>query len=131
MNPVNVIWPGGEHPMTLAALSHLEGLQGATDAGPEFLLNKIRLGQWSVSDLFEIMRWGLIGGGMDNLEAEKLVQRVFGQHPKADFKGPAIEVLAHALYGPPDDPVGEIGPVVGPTPAHQKTENGSLAPSMG
>ena len=129
MQPIEVIWPGGKHPMTLAALAHLEGLQGAVDAGPEFLLNKIRLGQWNAGDLFEVIRWGLIGGGLDNLEAEKLMRRVFGQHPKADFKGPAIEVLAHALYGPSDDPVGETGPVMEPTPAEQKTESGSSAPS--
>lgn len=111
------------------ALAQLEGLQGKVDAGPEFLLNKVRLGQWSASDLFEVIRWGLIGGGMDNLEAEKLMQRVIDQHPLGDFKVPAIEVLAHAVYGPSDDPVGEIGPVMEPTPAEQKTESGSSAPS--
>ncbi|MGB0661328.1 MAG: gene transfer agent family protein [Mangrovicoccus sp.] len=126
MIPIKVIWPGGEHQMRLA-LAQLEGLQGKVDAGPEFLLHKIRLGQWTASDLFEVIRWGLIGGGMDRMDAEKLIQRVIDQHPLGEFKGPAIEVLAHSVYGPPDDPVGEIGPVGGPTPENQKTESGSSA----
>lgn len=130
MQPVLVTWPGGRHPMCLAALQHLEGLQTATDAGPEFLLNKLRLGQWSASDLFEILRWGLIGGGMGALEAEKLVQRLWSQHPKAAFKSPALEVMAHALYGPADDAVGDDAggksqTVPDPTPDEQKTESGS------
>lgn len=130
MEPVIVQWPGGEHPMKLA-LAELEGLQGKTDAGPEFLLNKLRLGQWSASDLFEVIRWGLIGGGMDHIEAEKLMKRVFDQHPLGLFKLAALTVLAHALYGPADDAVGEDGPVMEPTPDQQKTENGGSAPSTG
>lgn len=126
----NITWPGGIHSMSLG-LAQLEGLQRATDAGPEFLLNKIRLGQWTVGDLFEVLRWGLIGGGLDPVEAETLNKRLFGQQPLASFKVPAMEVLALALYGPSDDPVGEDGPVENPTPEEQKTENGSLAHSMG
>lgn len=128
MEPVIVVWPGGEHEMRLA-LAQLEGLQSKLDAGPEFLLNRIRLGQWKAADLFEVLRWGLIGGGMERLEAEKLMQRVIDQHPLGEFKGPALEVLSHAVFGPADDPVGEDGPVTEPTPDQQKTDGGSSATS--
>jgi hypothetical protein len=130
MGPAIVVWPGGEHEMRLA-LAQLEGLQNKLDAGPEFLLNRLRLGQWKAADLFEVLRWGLIGGGMGHVEAEKLMQRVFDQHPLSAFKGPSLEVLAHAMFGPSDDPVGETGPVTEPTPGQQKTDGGSSAPSMG
>jgi hypothetical protein len=111
------------------ALAQLEGLQSKLDAGPEFLLNRIRLGQWRAADLFEVIRWGLIGGGMDHIDAEKLMKRIFDQHPLASFKSPALEVLSHSVFGPVDDTVGEDGPVTEPTPDQQKTGDGSLATS--
>ena len=61
MQPLVLAWVGGEHPFRLR-LGELEGLQQKTDCGPEFLLNKINFGQWSAIDLFETIRFGLIGG---------------------------------------------------------------------
>ena len=129
MQPLVLAWVGGEHPFRLR-LGELEGLQQKTDCGPEFLLNKINFGQWSAIDLFETFRFGLIGGGMASDEAVKLVRSAFDRHPLIDFKVPAQAILGAALYGPPDDPVGESGPVE-PTPGEQKTGGGSSADSTG
>lgn len=126
MQPSIIRWPGGEHAFRLG-IAELRALQQTTDCGPEHLANRISLGQWHVDDLREVLRNGLIGGGMAHVEAVQLVDRVF-EPPFARFKGPAIEVLGFGcLYGPEDDPVGETMPVT-PTPAHEQTENGSSAP---
>lgn len=118
-----LVWPGGEHAFRLR-LGDLEGLQQKTDCGPEFLLHKINLGQWAAADLFEVIRFGLIGGGMAAEAAQRLVRDSFDRHPLIDFKVPAQAVLCASLYGPPDDPVGENGPV-NPTPeSQQKTVDG-------
>ena len=113
-----IVWPGGEHPFRLA-LAQLEGLQQKTDAGPEWLLLRLRAGQWSAADVFEIIRWGLIGGGMDAAEAQRVVGNAFDRHPLVSFKVPAMAVLMAALYGPADDPAGK------PTPAGETTPTDS------
>ena len=126
MQPVMLVWPGGEHPFHLA-LGEFEGLQQKTDCGPEYLLLKLRSGQWSASELFETLRFGLIGGGMDQDAALKAVRNAFDRHPLISFKVPALAVLVGGLYGPADDPAGEDLPAGDPTPNPSPTGAGSSA----
>lgn len=127
---VELNWPGGEHAFRLR-LGELQALQEKCDAGPEMVLQRIRLGVWQVNDLFETLRFGLIGGGMDRDAARKLVVDTFERTPLMEFKTPAIEVLAAALIGVPDDPAGELSPAGDPTPTNDATAGGSSAPSTG
>lgn len=127
MHPVVIEWPGGEHQFQLR-LGELSQLQEKTDCGPEFLLRKLQAGQWLAVELREILRLGLIGGGMDHVSALKAVTRALDAAPLMTFKVPALTVLIAALYGPPDDEAGKTLPEV-PTPAPEKTENGSSATS--
>lgn len=125
--PVVIPWPGGEHPFRLG-IAELEALQQKTDCGPEWLLHRINTGQWTAIDLIEVLRNGLIGGGMDHVAALKSVRNAFDLHPLIGFKVPAQTVLGACLYGPPDDTVGEPTPV-NPTPAqNDQTGSGSSAP---
>lgn len=128
MTPSLIVWPGGEHPFRLA-LAELEGMQQKTDCGPEFLLLKLRSGQWLATEVFEILRFGLIGGGMDQTDATTLVRNAFGRHPLIGFKVPALTVLMASLYGPADDPAGEGSPAGDPTQTPPATGDGSSAPS--
>lgn len=127
MQPVVIRWPGGEHPFRLG-LGELRTIQQKTDCGPEFLRVRIFAGQWLVDDLREVIRNGLIGGGMPHVEALNLVDRAFDSSPAIDFKAPAVEILSAYLFGPADDPVGEGSPVE-PTPVDEKTANGVSAPT--
>ena len=115
-----IVWPGGEHPFRLA-LAQLEGLQQKTDCGPEWLTMKLRSGQWLATEAFEILRWGLIGGGMADGAARKAVADAFDRHPVGAFKVPALSVMMAALYGPADDPVGK------PSLAGETTPNSEIA----
>lgn len=128
MNADLIVWPGGEHPFRLA-LAQLEGLQKATDCGPEWLLMKLRSGQWLATELFEVLRWGLIGGGMDAGAAKKAVGDSFDRHPMIAFKVPAMSVLMSGLYGPADDPVGKPSLAGETTPSAESEDAGSSAPS--
>ena len=127
---VELNWPGGEHAFRLR-LGELQALQEKCDAGPELILQRVRLGVWQVNDLFETLRLGLIGGGVDRDSARKLVIDAFERTPLMEFKTPAIEVLAAALIGVPDDPAGEPSPAGDPTPTTDATADGSSAPSTG
>lgn len=128
MQPELIVWPGGEHPFRLA-LAQLEGLQQKTDCGPEWIAMKLRSGQWLASEVFEVLRWGLIGGGMAAGEAQKTVANAFDRHPVTAFKLPALTVILAALYGPADDPVGKPSLAGETTPSDESAGVGSSAHS--
>ena len=126
MQPVVLQWPGGEHAFRLG-LSELETIQQKTDCGPEFLAHRIKSMQWKVDDLREIMRNGLIGGGMDHVQALRLIEQADATATGISLKVPALEVMLAYLYGPADDPVGEPSPAGDQTPQSQKTGDGDSA----
>lgn len=129
MRGIELVWPGGEHTFDLR-IGELQALQDACDAGPEFILNRILAGQWRYADLFDTIRLGLIGGGMERNEAGKLTREAFERHGLVAFKITATSILGQALYSVADDPVGKVEPVT-PTPADEKTGDGSSATSTG
>lgn len=119
--PLN--WVGGEHVFDLR-IGELRRLQEVCEAGPEEVLNRLRSGTWRVDDLIEPIRLGLIGSGaMDGPAASAFVTGLFDRHPKAAFKLVALEIMARALLGYAEDPVGEPA---GETPP---PENGVSASS--
>lgn len=126
MQPSVIRWPGGEHPFRLG-LAELQVIQDKTGSGPEWALHRLNTGQWFAAELVEILRNGLIGGGMAHVEALQLVRNAFELHDLIAFKVPAQEVLASCLYGPAEDPVGEPAPVM-PTPGSEQTAAGNSAP---
>lgn len=127
LHPEVMAWVGGEHPFLLA-LAELEALQDKCDAGPELVLNRVQFGGWKIADLYETTRWGLIGGGMDRIAADKLVRRMFETHPPMAFKALAARILYSSLYGPEDDPVGKGSAAAEETPSGE-TDAGNSAPS--
>jgi len=130
MQSVVIHWPGGEHPFRLG-LAELETIQQKTDCGPEYLLHRINAGQWHVGDLMEVLRNGLIGGGMKHVDALKLVRNTFENHPAILFKVPAQAVMAAFLFGPPDDQPGEDLPAGDQTQSGLNADGGSSAHTTG
>lgn len=123
MDSITLNWAGGEHEFALR-IGELRALQQNCDAGPEEVLNRIRLGTWKIDDLIEPIRLGLVGSGaMNGPEAGKFVTGLFDKHPKAEFKLTALAILAASLLGVEDDQPGEAEGADGPL------ENGSSAPS--
>lgn len=100
-------WPGGEHDFALP-LGQLRALQDATNAGPEEVFNRLRIGAWRVDDLIDVIRLGLVGSGeMASKDATKFVVALFDKHPPIQFKLTALAIMAAALLGVEDDPLGE------------------------
>lgn len=105
------VWDGGEHAFRLR-IGELRALQSATGVGPLFLLGRITGSQWFVDDIIETVRLGLIGGGMGEVDAKQLVDRVFGgDNTPAIYKASllAVLILKNAVMGEPGDPVGAQG----------------------
>lgn len=109
-NKVTINWVQGEHDFALN-IGELRALQKNCDAGPELILTRLRVGSWQMDDIFEVLRLGLIGAGMDAKEAGPMVRLAFDQNPVFALKLPAYQVLAAALIGEADDPVGEAAGV--------------------
>lgn len=106
MQGVVIAWAGGEHRFALR-LGELRALQDACNAGPHELLTKLNLGTWRVDDPIRTVQFGLMGGGMDRAEAAKLSVSVAELHGLVEVVQVAAGVLAAALAGVRDDPVGE------------------------
>jgi Phage tail tube protein, GTA-gp10 len=108
MKPLTLIWAGGEHRFALP-LGALRAVQDLCDAGPMLIYRSLQSADWRVDWPIHVVRHALIGGGMGEAEARKLVAGLSETVPLLDFVRPAILALAGALIGVPDDPVGEVG----------------------
>lgn len=106
MTGVTIAWAGGEHSFALR-LGELRALQDACNAGPHEILTKLNLGTWRVDDPIRTVQFGLMGGGMDRAEAAKLAVSVAELHGLVEVVQVAAGILAAALAGVADDPVGE------------------------
>jgi hypothetical protein len=69
-------------------------------------------------DVREVIRLGLIGGGMKAYRALVLVKRHIEGGPYYEQMPTARTILQCAMFGPPDDAVGKVAPPATPeTPA--------------
>lgn len=98
---VSFKWADGRHTFRLG-IGEMRELQEKVDAGPAWLLDRIRVGNWRIDDLRETIRLGLIGGGAEPLDALKLVERYVDKPPYARHVSPTIVILSAALFGAPD-----------------------------
>lgn len=100
---------GGRDEKFRLGLAELEELQDVTGRGPEWLANRFRDGDWRVKDLRQVLRIGLIGGGLDLKDAEARCRRYFDEIPRLiDHKSIAFTLLMTALLGPEEDPPGKL-----------------------
>lgn len=98
----------------------LISLQERLEMGPYMIQKRLLLGEWRIQDLAEVIRWGLIGGGLTAPEATKLVRLYVERQPpmsappgeiEKSSLGVASAVIAAALIGAPEEnaKLGEAG----------------------
>lgn len=104
---VSFRWADGDEHRFRLAIAGLRDIQEATKSSPFTVLARLQSHQPMVEDLREVLRHGLIGGGMKAPEAAKAIERWVDGEPLADSIVPAIAVLAAGLYGPPDEDAGK------------------------
>lgn len=88
------------------------------DAGPEFVLEAIWAGSWRIPYIRETIRLGLIGGGMDPMQALVMTDAYAGPGALFGLKALASNILSAAIMGPPEEadddapekPTGETRP---------------------
>lgn len=123
--PFEMMWPGGEHAFALD-IGGLRAIQTATGRGPMEIYTALGNGLWRIDDVLSVLRYGLIGGGMDAKEAKATVDRIADATPLLKLAPAAHLVIASALVGPADDPVGQGG---AESDAPEKPEGPAAAPS--
>lgn len=110
----------GEDRIFRLPIGRLRALQERVDCGPMELLARYIGGTWRVDDLREPILQGLIGGGMGQAEATKLVQNNFDDLPLKEFIGIAQAIVGAAVVGAGDETLGEPQagePQTSPSPA--------------
>lgn len=124
-------WADGRYTFRLA-WAELEQLQEACDAGPYVILNRLIDGSWRVADISNVIRLGLIGGGMAPLVALKKIRSyVEGFAPMKNLLI-AQAVLSAAVVGAPDEDGGKKGEAANPAASSStlsRTESSDLPPS--
>lgn len=113
---VTLEWAGAERKFRLA-LGQLRELQedlnrwramiGAPLIGPNSLLKLLQAGDAWPSDVRDIIRLGLIGGGESPAAVPGLLRRYVDERPLVESTQVAQAILLVALVGVPDDPVGK------------------------
>jgi len=115
----------GEERTFALRIRELRALQGVCDAGPGELLQRFVAQRYRVDDVRETIRQGLIGGGDTDAIATKLMRDHFDDRPLAQFVILAQAIVAAALLGVEDDPVGEQAAGAGETNPSPAESSGS------
>jgi hypothetical protein len=109
---IELVWGDGEQRFRLG-IGQFRELQervngrrlaiGAPMVGPMSLANALRANDAWPDDVREVLRLGLIGGGMEPPAAHRAMVNYFDGKPVLPHMKPAFLVLFAGLAGPPDE----------------------------
>lgn len=81
-------------------LGELFDVEAACDAAIGVLYRRFATTSYSVRDVLHVLRLGLVGGGMDPVEAERLVKEQMGLKPIAPLGTLAADLILQVMTGP-------------------------------
>lgn len=113
------------------AWRELMKIQEACDAGPYVVLDRLLTGRWKLQDISEVIKWGLIGAGVDTQTALDLVASEVEKRPPLESLVIAQRVLGAGVVGTPEEDVGKKSAAASPEEGsvHSPTESSDLPPS--
>ena len=103
-----IVWAGGEHRFRLG-IGELRAVEQASDAGVSVVLLRLLGGQWKLDDVLSPIRLGLIGGGMADSEARRVMETVMGTISPYELSITAADVLKRFIMWESEDAPGEQG----------------------
>lgn len=101
---ITLEWGDGEYLFALK-MKQLEELERVCDAPIGVISNRLFTGQYKISDVVHTIRLGLIGGGMEPVQAKRLVEQYVDGYPietPNDEKSPwrvAFVIMQVVFYG--------------------------------
>lgn len=119
---IDLTWADGDYSFQLK-WGQLAELQDRTNVGPYFMLNRLYDGSWKIEDISNVIRLGLIGGGLSPVTALTLTKRYVEERPLLENHPIAVVILKACLVGVDDEPVGES------EAANQKDESSTISPT--
>ncbi len=102
----SAVFGDDEHTFRMA-LGELRELQEKTGVSPFAVLARLVAYMPMVDDAPEIIRLGLVGGGMVPVDAVRLTERYARQRPPAESIPLATAILKAGLLGVPDEKPGK------------------------
>lgn len=100
------------------AWGQLTELQDKCDAGPFVILGRLRGGTWRMEDISNVIRLGLIGGGLEPIKALKLTRAYVEDRPPLENHHVALAIMTAGLIGAPEEDASKKN-------GSPKTESGS------
>lgn len=102
------VWPAGEHDFCLG-IGELRALEQRSDAGCFVILTRLLTSQWKIDDVLQPIRLGLIGGGMDEREAQRTIDRALEIASPYSLAVPAATILhSFLMWDEEADQPGEL-----------------------
>lgn len=129
---ITLDWADGTQHFRLA-WGELSKLQEACDAGPFVILDRLNSGACKIEDISNVIRLGLIGGGMEPVPALKKVREYVEGRPPAESRLTALAVLSAGCYGAPEEQIEKklVAPGPGSGSTTFPTEKSGSEPSTG
>lgn len=84
-----------------------EFIQERHDMGPQYALNVIGAGRWTVKLLVDVVYIGLVGGGAKPETARRIADRWVAKRPWGESAPLAQIILQAGVIGVPDEPPGK------------------------
>jgi hypothetical protein len=84
-----------------------EFIQERHDMGPQYALNMIGAGRWTVKLLIDVVYIGLVGGGAKPETARRIADRWVAKRPWGEAAPLAQIILQAGVVGVPDEPPGK------------------------
>ncbi|MGG7534682.1 gene transfer agent family protein [Rhizobium sp. 12,4] len=104
-----IVWPGGEHSFRLG-IGELRAIEQRSDAGCAVVLMRLLSSQFKIDDVIQPIRLGLIGGGMRDTDAQKVLDSALEIASPYALAVPAADILRRFIMWETDDqPSGEPG----------------------
>jgi hypothetical protein len=126
---VTLDWADGSYKFKLT-IGGLRELQEKCDAGPQTIYSRLCDGSWRIDDVREPIRIALIGGGLKPVEALGLQKRYIDDRPWLENVMTAQAIMAAALIGHEDEPLGKPEEAVETVSSLSQEENSASPPSM-
>jgi hypothetical protein len=122
-------WADGEHTFNIRKIGPATELQDKCGGvGVGTIMNRLLKGNFFVADFREVIRLGLIGGGMRPVEASDLTKRYVDDRPWQESVLVATAIITAAIVGTPKEHVGKKGQAEG-TATETVTAGSSAPPS--
>ncbi|MGY5791909.1 gene transfer agent family protein len=101
-----ITWPGGEHSFRLG-IGELRAIEQRSDAGCAVVMMRLLSSQFKIDDVIQPIRLGLIGSGMDERAAQKVIESALDVASPYSLAVTAADIMRRFIMWEMDDQPGE------------------------